>query len=78
MVLFFYLRNGEHYMEFGEVFGTERAEEYCPSFSAKQKATLVNSHGIPFNPSAQTAKTMKQTVTCIDCKKPRVYYLQFH
>ena len=42
--------------------------------AAKKRATLATSHGIPFSPSAQTAKTVKQTVTCIDCEKPRVIY----
>ena len=28
--------------------------------------TPMTMNGIPFNPSAQTAKTVKQTVTCIE------------
>ena len=52
MVLFFYLGNGEHYIQFSEVFGTETTEEYSPSFSAKQKATLANSHWILFKTTA--------------------------
>lgn len=63
-----------HYKEFSELFGTETTQEHCPSLSAKQRVAVANSHGIPFSPSAQTAKTVKQTVICIDCEKPRVIY----
>lgn len=42
--------------------------------SAKKSNAVSTGHGIPFSPSAQTAKTVNQTVTCIDCQKPRVIY----
>ena len=31
-------------------------------------------HLLPFSPSAQTANTVKKTVKCVDCEKPRVIY----
>ena len=41
-----------HYKEFEEVYGTHATEEHRPSLVAKSK----DGHGIPFPPSAQTAK----------------------
>ena len=37
-----------------------------------RKATT--GHLLPFSQSAQTANTVKKTVTCTECDKPRVIY----
>ncbi|XP_033120195.1 uncharacterized protein LOC117119467 [Anneissia japonica] len=33
-------------------------------------------HGMPFNPSAQTCKTVQRVVKCVECGKPRCLYAQ--
>ncbi|XP_062595295.1 uncharacterized protein LOC134256627 [Saccostrea cucullata] len=63
-----------HYKEFEEVYGTDTTEEYRPSLQQKVPELAANSHGIPFAPSAQTARTVGKTVKCIACDKPRVIY----
>ena len=59
--------NGEHYKPFEEIYGTETSEKHLPSLKAKAK----ESHGMPFSPSAQTARLL---VLCTECLKPRVLY----
>ena len=59
--------NGEHYKSFEEVYGSMTTEKDCPSL----KTTGKRSHGMPFSPSAQTARTL---VLCSECLKPRVVY----
>lgn len=63
-----------HYKGFEEVYGTDTTEEYRPSLQQKVPGLAANSHGIPFAPSAQTARTVGKTVKCIACDKPRVIY----
>lgn len=63
-----------HYKGFEAVYGTDTTEEYRPSLQQKVPGLAANSHGIPFAPSAQTARTVGKTVKCIACDKPRVIY----
>ncbi|XP_053403202.1 uncharacterized protein LOC128558303 [Mercenaria mercenaria] len=59
-----------HYKPFQEVYGTDTSEKYRPSLIEKSQT----GHQIPFSPSAQTAKTCRMLVYCVDCEKPRVKY----
>ena len=56
-----------HYQPFSTVYGTE---SHRPSL-ASSKAKV---HGIPFSPSAQTARTVGEVVRCRECDFPRVIY----
>eukprot|EP00117_Sycon_ciliatum_P049208 scpid96882/ scgid34924/ len=61
--------SGEHYRPFEEVYGQRTTEQHRPSLAnGKQQ------HGIPFTPSAQTAKNVMRTVACSECDRPRVLY----
>ncbi|KAL5012660.1 hypothetical protein ScPMuIL_011211 [Solemya velum] len=62
-----------HYKGFDELYGTVTTEEHRPSLN-KVHGNAANAHGIPFSPSAQTAKTVKMTVNCVECDRPRVVY----
>ena len=65
---------GLHYKPFDDLYGKATSEEHRPSLQSS--AQERNSHGIPFSPSAQTARTVGQTVTCVECSRPRVIYAQ--
>ena len=53
--------------KFEDVYGCMTTENDCPSLKTSGK----KSHGIPFSPSAQTARLL---VMCSECLKPRVIY----
>lgn len=59
--------DGEHYKTFENVYGCMTTEKDCPSLKNPSKKP----HGIPFSPSAQTARKL---VLCSECLKPRVVY----
>ena len=61
------IADGEHYKSFEDVYGCMTSEKDCPSLKNPAK----KSHGIPFSPSAQTARRL---VLCSNCLKPRVVY----
>lgn len=63
---------GEHYKQFDTVYGTCTTERYCPSLVEKSK----KSHGMPFQPNAQFARCVCETLQCSECLKPRVLYSQ--
>lgn len=71
--IFLLIVDDDHYKDFSEVYGTDTTEEFCPS-AMKKAATKITGTAIPFSPSAQTTKTVKMTINCIDCDKPRVIY----
>ena len=55
-----------HYSE-----GADPAEKFLPSvLEDVEKAA----HGIPFSPSAQTAKTVGFTLVCQECEKSRLLH----
>ena len=58
------IADGEHYKSFEDVYGCMTSEKDCPSL--KNPA-----NGIPFSPSAQTARRL---VLCSNYLKPRVVY----
>ncbi|XP_046330978.1 uncharacterized protein LOC124114453 [Haliotis rufescens] len=66
--------DGHHYKSFDSVYGTNTSEEHCPSM--QKRPPTLNSHGIPFSPSAQTCKTVQRNVFCTECGKPRVLYCE--
>ena len=53
--------------KFEDVYGCMTTENDCPSLKTSGKKC----HGIPFSPSAQTARLL---VMCSECLKPRVIY----
>ncbi len=53
--------DGEHYKAFDMVYGTETNEIHMPSLKDK----LSKGHGLPFDPSAQTAKNTKVLIKCV-------------
>ena len=57
-----------HYKPFSAVYGKQTNESYRPSL------TSSSGHGIPFSPSAQTARTVGEIVHCKECEFPRVIY----
>jgi hypothetical protein len=59
--------DGEHYKSLEDVYGCMTTEKDCPS----PKSSSKKSHGIPFSPSAQTARIL---VLCSECLKSRVAY----
>ena len=60
----------EHYKPFEQLYGTSTSERFCPSLGMRGNS----GHGLPFSPSAQTARNVKRVVTCSDCSRPRVLY----
>ena len=59
-----------HYKSFGELYGTPTTETHRLSL---QKAA-TKGHGMPFNPTSQTAKNTKLVVECEECGKWRVLH----
>ena len=59
-----------HYKSFDELYGTPTTETHRPSL----QKTVAKGHGIPFNPTAQTAKNTKLVVEREECGKWRVLY----
>ena len=59
----------QHYQPFASVYGTFTTEKHRPSLKTDSKG----GHGIPFSPSAQTARGI---VMCCECLRPRVLYAQ--
>ena len=51
--------------------GVDSDEKYLPS---KLQDVTKQAHGLPFSPTAQTAKNTGLTVKCCHCKKPRLLY----
>ena len=60
--------DSNHYQPFSAVYGKQTNESYRPSL------TTSKGHGIPFSPSAQTARTVGEVVPCKECEFPRVIY----
>lgn len=61
--------HGDHYDDFESVYGTDTAEEHRPSL---KKAPKVKGHGMPINPTTQTAKNANLVLQCEDCLKWQV------
>ena len=61
--------DGLHYKPFEDLYEKSR-----PSLQADSQHH--KSHGIPFSPSAQAAKTVSQIMMCSECLRPRVIYVQ--
>ena len=63
---------GEHYKNFEEIYGTSTTEQFRPTLLKGVK----KSHGLPFQPNAQFARNVCETIQCCECLKPRVLYSQ--
>ena len=63
--------DGTHYMPFSELYGKTTDKEHRP---LSNPAPSKESHGLPFNRSAQTAGRVKRTVLCLKCDNPRVLH----
>lgn len=61
---------GEHYKDFADIYGSDTNEKHRPSLADSSRKP----HGIPFQPSAQYAKNVNETIKCTECLKPRVLY----
>lgn len=59
----------QHYKPFSNVYGTLTTEKDRPLSKKEGK----KDNGIPFNPSAQTARSL---ILCCECLRPRVVYFQ--
>ena len=59
---------GEHYKSFKDLYGTSTSEKFRPTLSKGPK----KSHGLPFQPNAQFARNVCETILCCECLKPRV------
>ena len=59
----------QHYKPFSSVYGTLTTEKDRPSTKCEGK----KSHGLPFSPSSQTARSL---IVCSECLRPRVLYSQ--
>ena len=55
-----------HYRE-----GVDPEEKYLPSILENVEKSP---HGIPFPPSAQTAKNVGFIISCVECQKPRLLH----
>lgn len=66
--------DGLHYKPFDILYGRSTTEQHRPSLQANSQHRKA--HGMPFSPSAQTARTVSQTVLCLECLRPRVIYAQ--
>ena len=66
--------DGLHYKPFDILYGRSTTEQHRPSLQANSQH--CKAHGMPFSPSAQTARTVSQTVLCLECLRPRVIYAQ--
>ena len=66
--------DGLHYKPFEDLYAKSTTEQHRPSLQVDSKHR--KSHGIPFSPSAQTARTVSQIVMCSECLRPRVIYAQ--
>ena len=62
--------DGVQHYEMGE----DSDEKFLPS---KQLRTTNRGHGIPFTPTAQTCLNVGITISCIECKKPRLFYAKY-
>ena len=65
------LPHGEHYDDFDSVYETETTEVHRPSLSFQK---LYKGHGMPLDPSAQTAKNANLVLQYEDCSKWRVVH----
>lgn len=54
------------------LYGTLTSERHRPSLKHGSK----QSHGMPFNPSGQTAANVAEVILCSECLRPRVMYAQ--
>lgn len=63
---------GEHYKSFEDLYGTSTTEKFLPSLLKGIK----KSHGLPFQPNAQFARNVCETIQCCECLKRRVLYSQ--
>ena len=59
-----------HYKGFDELYGKPTTETHRPSL----QKTATKGYGMPFSPTAQTAKNTKLLVECEECGKWRVLY----
>ena len=59
-----------HYKSFNELYGKPTTEEHLPSLI--QKAS--SGHGMPYSPTAQTARTTEIVLHCSSCKKWRLLH----
>ena len=63
--------DGDHYQDFSDLYGKgETTEQYRPSLSESEK----KSSGIPFSPSAQSAKNVDLVIQCHECEKWRLIH----
>ena len=61
---------GEKYLDFESLYGTDTSEKYRPSLTQYEQ----KSHGMPFSPSAQFARNVGVVLQCDECLKWRVIY----
>lgn len=61
---------GEKYLDFKSLYGTDTSEIFRPSLSQSEQ----RGHGMPFSPSAQYAKSVGVVLQCDECQKWRVIY----
>ena len=61
---------GEHYKDFDDIYGSNTTEKHRPSLADSSRKP----HGLPFQPNAQYAKNVNETIKCTECLKPRVLY----
>ena len=59
-----------HYKSFTDLYGKETTDEHLPSL--KEKA--ASGHGMPYSPTAQTAKNTGIVLQCCSCKKWRLLH----
>ena len=60
----------QHYKSFEQVWGCTTDESHMPYLLTKKSC----GQGIPFNPLQQHAKITRLFLTCVECKKPRLFY----
>lgn len=60
----------EKYKSFQQLYGTATTDKHRPSLGKKPECV----HGMPFSPTAQTAKNVEIVVLCSECEKPRVLH----
>jgi len=70
--------DGDHYKPFHELYGkVNTSEMHRPSLKKENTVVMAtNKRTVPIKTSAQTANSVKSTVQCTECNKPRVLYSQ--
>lgn len=70
--------DGDHFKPFHELYGKVNTSEMHRPSPKKENtvAMATNKRTVPIKTSAQTANSVKSTVQCTECNKPRVLYIQ--